>query len=142
MESMGDPASNNNSTVLVVEDEALLRLCAAGTLEDSGFHVLEAGDASEALWLLESHPEIRVLFTDVQMPGKYDGLQLAQLVHEHWPRVVLLVTSGGRNLSDKDVADHGKFIAKPYSPRQVVEGIEGLMQQQTDRSHLPQTPKT
>ena len=128
---MGDPTPSNDSTVLVVEDDMLLRLCAAGMLEKSGFHVLEAGDASEALWLLENHPEIRVLFTDVQMPGKYDGLALAQLVHEQWPRVLLLVTSARPDLSDKDIADHGKFLAKPYTSDQVVEGIEGLMNPKT-----------
>jgi two-component system, response regulator PdtaR len=63
------PVAETPPVVLVVEDEELLRLCAADLLEDAGFEVIEASDAKAALKIMESRPEVRVLFTDIQMPG-------------------------------------------------------------------------
>ena len=64
--------------VIVVEDDALIRMVAADVLADAGFTVIEAGHAGEALALLEAHASgIHVLFTDIQMPGAMDGLALA-----------------------------------------------------------------
>jgi CheY-like chemotaxis protein len=66
--------------VLIVEDEFLLRKNAAGIIEDDGFEVVEAGNADEAIAILETRPDIRVVFTDIQMPGSMDGLKLAHYV--------------------------------------------------------------
>lgn len=71
--------------VLVVEDEGLIRMSLVEDLEDSGFQVFEAGDAEEALDVLQGHPEITVLFTDIDMPGSMDGLTLAKLVGQSRP---------------------------------------------------------
>ncbi len=67
--------------VLVVDDEAVLRFIASDVLEESGFQVLEAEDANAALKVLAEHPGVRVLFTDINMPGALDGLDLAREVH-------------------------------------------------------------
>ena len=67
--------SNRNISVLVVEDEALLRMEAADMSEDAGFIVFEAGNADEAILILEHHPEICILFTDIHIPGSMDGMQ-------------------------------------------------------------------
>jgi len=79
---------------LVVDDEELLRMSAAGLLEDHGFEVIEAPNAAEALRELEAHPDVRLLFTDIQMPGGSNGLDLAREVHARWPNVLLVITSG------------------------------------------------
>ena len=102
------------SVVLVVEDEALIRMGAADQLERSGYKVLEAGSATEALAILKARPEVQVLFTDIDMPGELDGMELAERVHQRWPKVLLLVTSGGASLADADIPDDGMFLAKPY----------------------------
>ena len=81
-------------TVLVVEDETLIRMLAADSLADSGYKVLEAADATEALRILEEHDEVAVLFTDVNMPGSIDGFEFARLVRQGWPDVGILVISG------------------------------------------------
>lgn len=112
--------------VLVVDDEALLRMHAADLLEGAGYRVIEAADAASALQILEARPEIRVLFTDVQMPGEDDGLALAQKVYERWPHVLLLVTSGGIELTHEDIPDDGRFVAKPYDA-EVVDHVAGLI---------------
>jgi two-component system, response regulator PdtaR len=111
-------------TVLVVEDETLLRLLAAGALEEAGFKVVEAADAIEALELMTMHPEIRVLFTDVKMPGHFDGVDLAQLVHKRWPEVVLLITSGGVPPVEEKISEESHFIAKPYTTEELIDTIK------------------
>jgi len=80
--------------VLIVEDEPLLRILAAEVVEDAGFIALEASDADEAVALLESRPDISLLFTDISMPGSMDGLKLAHAVRNRWPPIKILVVSG------------------------------------------------
>ena len=80
--------------ILVVDDDALLRMHAAGLLEDNGFGVVEAENADAALKLLETRDDVRMLFTDIQMPGSCDGMDLARQVHARWPSILLVITSG------------------------------------------------
>ena len=105
--------------VLLVEDEILVRLTAAVGLEEAGFTVIEADDAEQALELLSSHDDICAVFTDVNMPGSMDGIDLAQLVHTRWPDVRILVTTGGADLSG-GLPDGSEFVAKPYHAEQIV----------------------
>jgi len=114
------------SVVLVVEDEALLRLHAADLLEDAGFKVVEAENAADALQVMRTRPDVRVLFTDVQMPGPLDGMDLARKVHQHWPNVLLLITSGNMRPATADIPDHGHFLAKPYRAKEVIGEIDAL----------------
>ncbi len=76
--------------------------------------MVEADDAATALRILEGREDVRLLFTDVQMPGAIDGLDLVRQVHERWPNVLLLVTSGGVTVANGDIPDDGRFVAKPY----------------------------
>jgi CheY-like chemotaxis protein len=115
--------------VLVVEDEALVRLVAVDALADSGLPSFEAGDAEEALRLLDDHSEISLVFTDINMPGEMDGLQLARKVHETRPDVELIVTSGQQRLLDRDLPDHGSFLCKPYRTSQLIALVRQKMQQ-------------
>lgn len=107
--------------VVLVEDEPLVRMLAVETLEDEGYQVLEARDADEALALIRSRSGVGVLFTDVNMPGPLDGLELAELVHDRWPDIKLVLTSG-RPL-DRDIPDDGAFLRKPYSLREMARTI-------------------
>jgi CheY-like chemotaxis protein len=110
--------------VLVVEDEAIIRMVAADALVDRGIMAWEAGDAGEALEMLEQHPRIGLLFTDINMPGEMNGLGLAHEVSVTRPDVELIVTSGAITLSDQDLPDHGTFLSKPYPTDQLVTLIE------------------
>ena len=116
--------STTPSLILVVDDEALLRLLATDTLEDNGFRVVEAEDATEALRILAERPDVRVLFTDINMPGALDGMELAREVHARWPAIKLVITSGRQRPSDDEIPDSGRFIAKPYSPDLLLEEIQ------------------
>lgn len=100
--------------VLIVEDEALIRMHAADMIRDLGFEVIEAADADQAISLLEATSVISVVFTDIQMPGSMDGLRLVAMVRRRWPPVALLVTSGQFRPQDRDLPENAHFIAKPY----------------------------
>jgi two-component system, response regulator PdtaR len=113
--------------VLVVEDEPLVRMIAAEGLEDAGFEVLEAETAADALAILKSRSDVGVLFTDVNMPGELDGVELARLVHEQWPELRIVVTSGKDHLLKAQIPDEGRFVPKPYRTHEVVHVIEEMM---------------
>ena len=98
-------------TVLVVEDDVLVRYCAVDALSEGGFHVLDAATAPGAMALLERE-HVDVLFTDVNMPGEFDGLELARRVRRRWPHVAVVITSG-RACPDQ-IGEDARFLAKPY----------------------------
>ena len=109
--------------VLVVDDEPLIRMNAVDMLLDAGFQVLEAADAAEALQVLADHPEVAVLFTDINMPGDMDGLDLARRVHDSRPDVHLIVTSGKVTPGAGTIPD-GDFLGKPYREHQFIALVE------------------
>jgi CheY-like chemotaxis protein len=100
--------------VLIVEDEGLVRMAASDDLIDAGFTVLEAADADEAIRLLETHPEITILLTDIDLPGSMDGIRLAHAVRERWPPVKLVLVSGHQSPSADALPSESTFFAKPY----------------------------
>ncbi len=79
--------AKNGIAVLIVEDEALIRMDMAAFLDDGGFVVYEAANADEAIAILHLHSDIRVMFTDIDMPGSMDALRLAAAVRDRWPPV-------------------------------------------------------
>ena len=104
-----------NRAILVVEADLLLRLMAVEVVQEAGFEALAAATADEALSILEAHADdVRLVFTDIQMPGSMDGLRLAHAVRDRWPPVELIVTSGHCQIEANDLPDRGRFIAKPY----------------------------
>jgi two-component system, response regulator PdtaR len=102
-------------------------------LEAAGFEVVDAPNAHAALDAMAGRPDIQLLFTDIHMPGGINGLELAHLVHERWPHVLLLVTSGNERPAPPEIADHGHFLAKPYRPEEVIREIEILTQEAESR---------
>ena len=111
-------------SVLVVEDEPLVRLVAADIIEELGIKPYEAGDADEALFQLAAHPDIDVLFTDVDMPGGMDGIALAERVHRFKPEIGIIVTSGKVRVPDASLPERGTFLPKPYRPEELA-GVVG-----------------
>lgn len=79
--------------VLIVEDEPLMRLMAIDVVEDAGFDAVAATDADEAIRILKACSDIRIVFTDVEMPGSMDGIKLAMAVRDRWPPIKIIVTS-------------------------------------------------
>lgn len=115
----GRTTDTHGKTVLVVEDEVLVRMFAADILSHDGFAVLEAESADEALAILEAHPDVALLFTDINMPGPMDGLHLAGMVAALRPHMKLIVTSGRHRLKDIELPDSAAFLEKPYTAGQL-----------------------
>lgn len=112
---------------LVVEDEAFVRMYACEILEERGFNVLQAATAERALKVMEAEPQVRLLFTDIQMPGAFDGMDLARQVHARWPKVLLVITSGQKRPSRAEIPDDGRFVAKPYAAEELISQVNDLM---------------
>jgi CheY-like chemotaxis protein len=123
---MGISAGKARPVVLVVEDEPLLRMLAVGVVEDAGFMAIEAGDADEAVILLESRTDITLLFTDINMPGSMDGLKLAHAVRDRWPPIKILLVSGQQRLPSA-LPSNSCFFIKPYQASALVEKLRSLV---------------
>jgi two-component sensor histidine kinase/CheY-like chemotaxis protein len=117
----------SSPTVLVVEDEMVLRMRAVDIVEDAGFNSLEAVNADEALSILESRSDISLLFTDIQMPGSLDGLKLAHAVHKRWPAIKIILVSGQVNLSDAEKPADSRFFGKPLETGQMIAELQEMV---------------
>ncbi len=114
--------SSGEATVLVVEDETFLRLVAADMLQESGYHVLEAEDATVALELLARH-KVAVVFADINIPGFMNGLELAEAISEAYPHVSVIITSGRQWLGSDALPAATTFLPKPYRTAQLASLI-------------------
>ena len=114
-------------SVLIVEDEYLLRADAVDFMENAGFTVYEAGNADEAIAVLEIHNDIRAVFTDIHMPGSMDGLKLAHYVRRRWPPVKLIITSGHTNPRSEDMPHGSGFFGKPYNLEKVAAHLQTII---------------
>jgi two-component system, response regulator PdtaR len=112
--------------VLIVEDEALVRLSAVGMLEDAGFRTIEAANGDEALELLAADSDVQLLFTDVNMPGIIDGLVLARQVHDRWPQIGIVVASAKKEPQLGELPVGSRFERKPYNVDMVVRHAREL----------------
>ncbi|HTN62288.1 MAG TPA: response regulator [Devosia sp.] len=114
-------------TVLIVEDEALIRMDISGQLQNFGFKVFEAANASEAIEMLIANAEIQVMFTDIDMPGGVDGLVLSAAVRDRWPPIKIIVTSGHRRVEMSDIPAESRFFRKPYRAETVAVAMREMM---------------
>jgi len=121
------PLEESKIILLLVEDEALIRMHGIDILESAGFIVFEACNADEAVIILDKYNEIRLIFSDVDMPGSMNGLELLELAHLRWPKIRLLLTSGHRRLKDDSLPGQGKFLPKPWSEEALVNKVRSLL---------------
>ncbi len=116
------------ATVLVVEDEVLIRLMIAEYLREFGYRVLEARNGDEAKRILGDDGEVEVVFSDVRMPGSMDGLALARWISRNKPQIEVLLTSA--YVAPAEAAEAGPaaraLLRKPYAPSEVLQRIRGL----------------
>ncbi len=113
--------------VLIVESEAVIRIGTIETLEDAGYAVLNASNSDEAIKILESRNDIRVVFTDIKMSGSIDGLKMAHAIRGRWPPIHLIVTSGRNVSKERELPVRARFILKPYEGGQLVATLENLL---------------
>jgi two-component system, response regulator PdtaR len=113
-------------TILVVEDEVLVRLMVAERLRGADFHVVEAANADEALAVLQYTKDVALIVTDVRMPGSMDGLELAKTVRTVFPQIRIVLTSGN-TIQFTSANHHDAFIPKPYQPDKMIGLIKTLL---------------
>ena len=110
--------------VLVVEDEFFCRFHAVDLVEAAGFSAIEASNADEAIAILEARKDIRIVFTDIDMPGSMDGLNLARAIRDRWPPIELILTSGHFDVPKSDIPERGLFFSKPYRDQEIVSALQ------------------
>jgi two-component system, response regulator PdtaR len=132
--------SSEKLTVLLVEDEVLIRLMLAEELRSQGVQVLEASNAEEALTVLESSLAVHVLFTDIRMPGAMDGLALAKFAHARFPQVKRIIGSSGR--PEQSIGEYADaFLAKPYDLHELIAQVRRLAGQSGHERQEPAIPQ-
>src|SRR5215207_7060635 len=124
--AMSDPV-----VVLLVEDEPLVRILLSELLTESGFRVVEAANAQEALTILGAELDVRVMLTNVDMPPGLNGYELARHVHELWPGVGILVTSGRQRPTNGDLPRGAAFLAKPMPNEVLVSYVKAAVERST-----------
>lgn len=114
-------------SVMVVEDDPILRIDAVMLFEEAGLDVVEMESADDALaYLFERAHDLAAIFTDVQFPGDADGFDLAGAVATHWPHIAVLVTSG-RALPPGDLPPSVRFVEKPWRPLDVLTAMQNAV---------------
>ena len=110
--------------MLVVEDEPLIRMDAVAMLEEAGLHVVEFDRGAAAASYLEDHePEVAAIFTDINLKGELDGVELARFAARVAPGVMLVVTSG--RYHDRPGLPRGaRFMPKPWLPLDVLTAMQ------------------
>ena len=123
-------SDNSVHTILVVEDEVLIRLPLAEYLRECGYRVFEAAGVAEARAVLDADTPVDLVFTDINLASEREnGFMLARWVRQHHPRTQVLLTSGIANATEKagDLCESGPLLAKPYSHEQVLQRIQTLL---------------
>jgi DNA-binding NtrC family response regulator len=106
------PDGRDGRVVLIVQEELVTRMDIAEEFDRAGFKVFQASSAERAIAILRDEPTIRVVFTDIDLPGRMDGVALAHYVRERWPPTILLVSSG--RIPQRALPSKTHFVQQPY----------------------------
>ena len=117
----------SDPVVLVVEDNPIIRMGALDLVSVAGFEGIGAEGADQAIAILEARASIRVVFTDIEMPGTIDGLKLAHYIRERWPPIQLIVASGRAILEESQLPAGSRFFSKPYDDNAIVQEITRML---------------
>jgi two-component system, response regulator PdtaR len=111
------------TVILTVEDEVLLSEYLGDILEDAGYDVIAAANADEAIAVLESRNDIRIVITDINMPGSMDGVRLAAAVRGRWPPIKIIVATGKGVPRMEELPAGSQFVAKPYRADSILAAV-------------------
>ena len=116
------------STVVIVEDEALIRLSACDLFQDAGIEVVDFANGDDAIDYIRDHKsEVAAIFTDIELPGDTDGLELAGIVSEACPDIAVMVTSGQVVGRPRDLHPLVRYIEKPWAPAEVLTTVQSAL---------------
>ena len=117
----------STAVVLVVEDNAIILLNALDLVTNAGFEAVGAANADEAIAILEARADIRMVFTDIEMPGTMDGVKLAHHIRHRWPPVHLIVASGTAIHEESQLPPGSRFFSKPYDDDMIVKEMTRML---------------
>jgi len=103
-----------------------MRMMAVDMVEEAGFIAVEAADATQAVEILEARTDIRIVFTDIDMPRGLDGMRLAAVIRDRWPPIQIIITSGNQAPLASELPERAVFFAKPYRHEQVVAELHRM----------------
>ena len=121
MRNCNGMTSEQKPVVLLVENEAVIRMETALAIEDAGYAVLAVGNADEAMAVLNAPNDIRAVFTEIRLPGRLNGLDLGRAIAERWPPMRVIVTSGDRRR--EHIPADWRYIQKPYCGSEIVSAL-------------------
>ena len=113
---MTEERVRHKHTILVVEDESLIRFGLVDILETEGFATREAASAMQAIEILKADEAIDIVLTDIEMPGSMDGLALSHYIRRRWPPTLIIVTSGRKSPAESELPKGAAFLSKPHHP--------------------------
>jgi CheY-like chemotaxis protein len=134
--AMPNASPDEPGTILVVEDEVLVRMVICEYLRDCGYRVIEAAGADEAMLVLQQDDlAIDAVLSDVEMPGAMDGFALAQWIRLHRPGLNVILVGNPQRAAQvaADLCEQGPTLAKPYEPQAVVARIQRLLAERSPR---------
>lgn len=113
--------------MLVVEDNPLILMSALDLVETAGFEGVGASNADEAIAILEARADVRLVFTDVEMPGTIDGVKLAHYIRNRWPPIQLIIASGRVIHEESQLPAGSRFFSKPYDNNAIAEEMTRML---------------
>ena len=116
-------ATIRRPVVLIVEGEFLSRMSAAEMISEAGFDVVEVENADQAIAVLHKRSDIKIVFTDIRLPGSMDGLKFARYVRAKWPPIKIIATSAHFDVRQDDLPDGGVFLPKPYASNRIINTL-------------------
>jgi CheY-like chemotaxis protein len=119
--------SESSHTILVVEDEGLIRISVAEYLQECGYRVFEAGNVAEAKTLLNGETHVDLVFSDVNMPGEETGFDLAKWLRLYRPQTKVILTSGSPHSPEKTKYLHEPLMPKPYLYASILRRIQSIL---------------
>lgn len=119
-------SDGGNPVVLVIEDEPVLRLEIVDLLEDDGFAVVEATGVENALHILETRLDIRIVYMDLDMPKGVDGVKIAAAIRDRWPPIEIVLTASRVDGARVKLPVRSRFFAKPINPARVMETVRAF----------------
>jgi CheY-like chemotaxis protein len=114
-------------TILVVENDPVLRFLLVEELEEAGYVVSEAENAAKAIDVLETQPDIRLILTDIDLFSEAEGVELARLVRDRWPPIRIILTSGNWSFEQQELTFAERFIPKPHAPGALLDSIKSIL---------------
>jgi CheY-like chemotaxis protein len=123
---MGQSQPLSRHPVLIIEDEPILRMEAIDMVERAGFEAIEAKDVDEAIKILETRTDIRVVYMDLDMPRGVKGIEIAACIRDRWPPIEIILTAASFSKADLDLPVRAEFFSKPVRHREIVAAMRRM----------------